>query len=134
MDSMNEMEHKRIVIVDDDKFLLDMYAIKFSEKGFDVTGCLGSPDALEKLQGGADPDVVLLDLVMPAMDGFELLQMIKQENLAPRAKIIILSNLGQDADKEKGKELGADGYIVKANATPSEVVTYVTELLGAQAQ
>lgn len=127
---MEENGKKKIIIVDDDKFLLDMYAIKFSENGFDVTSCLGSVEALDKLESEHGPDIVLLDLVMPAMDGFELLQKIKQDDLAPNAKVIILSNLGQDADKERGKELGADGYIVKANATPSEVVSYVIELVG----
>lgn len=126
---MADGEKKDILIIDDDKFLLDMYAIKFNEKGFNVTSALGSVEALEKLHTGFDPAVVLLDLVMPAMDGFELLQKIKQDGLAPHAKIVILSNLGQDADKEKGKQLGADGYVVKASATPSEVVEYVVRLL-----
>ena len=126
---MADGEKKTILIIDDDKFLLDMYAIKFGEKNFAVTSALGSIEALEKMQAGFDPVVVLLDLVMPAMDGFELLQKIKQDGLAPHSKIVILSNLGQDADKDKGKELGADGYIVKASATPSEVVEYVVQLL-----
>lgn len=122
-------EEKTILIVDDDKFLLDMYVVKFKEKGFQVHSALGSIEALDVLEGGLKPVVVLLDLVMPAMDGFELLQKIKTEKLAPEAKCIILSNLGQDADKKKGKELGADGYIVKASATPSEVVDYVSDFL-----
>ena len=122
-------EEKIILIIDDDKFLLDMYVVKFKEKGFHVHAALGSIEALDVLAGGLEPVAVLLDLVMPAMDGFELLQKIKAEKLAPEAKYIILSNLGQDADKERGKELGADGYIVKASATPSEVVEYVSDLL-----
>jgi CheY-like chemotaxis protein len=129
---MTDGEKKAILIIDDDKFLLDMYAIKFSEKGFDVTSALGSIEALEKLHVGFDPVVVLLDLVMPAMDGFELLEKIKQDGLAPHSKIVILSNLGQDADKEKGKALGADGYVVKASVTPSEVVEYVVRLLAGE--
>ena len=122
-------EDKTILIVDDDKFLLDMYVVKFKEKGFNVVPALGSMEALDTLQGELDPTFVLLDLVMPAMDGFELLQKAKEEKLAPDAKYIILSNLGQDSDKERGKQLGADGYIVKASATPSEVVAYVIDLL-----
>lgn len=127
---MAKEKEKIILIVDDDKFLLDMYAIKFKEKGFQVIEALGSLDALEKLQGDIKPQIVLLDLVMPTMDGFEFLQKAKTENLAPQAKYIILSNLGQDSDKEKGKQLGADGYIVKASATPSEVVSQVLEFIG----
>lgn len=122
-------EEKTVLIIDDDKFLLDMYIVKFKEKGFNVQAALGSIEALEIIQNGLNPVAILFDLVMPAMDGFELLQKIKADKLAPDAKYIILSNLGQDADREKGKELGADGYIVKASVTPSEVVEYVTNLL-----
>ena len=128
MDS-NKKEKKLVFIVDDDKFLSDMYVVKFKERGFDVDSVLGSEEAIEKLKEGLEPDVVLLDLVMPTMDGFEFLQKAKEEKLAENAKFIILSNLGQDSDIEKGKQLGADGYIVKASATPSEVVQYVTDLI-----
>ena len=127
--SDKEKKEKTVLIVDDDKFLLDMYSVKFKESGFNVVGALGSLDAITELEGGLEPSAVLLDLVMPAMDGFELLQKIKKEKLAKMAKFIILSNLGQDSDIEKGKKCGADGYIVKANATPSEVVQYVIDIL-----
>jgi len=126
---MTDETRKRVLIVDDDKFLLDMYTIKFTENNFDVTAALGSVEALGKIKEGIDPDVALLDVVMPAMDGFELLETIKRDKLAPRAKVIILSNLGQQSDIDKGNALGADGYIVKANATPSEVVEKVKEIL-----
>ncbi|MFZ2831567.1 MAG: response regulator [Minisyncoccia bacterium] len=120
---------KKIFIVDDDKFLLDMYTFKFKEKGFEVTQAFGSVDALNKLKGGIIPDILLLDVVMPTMDGFELLALIKSENLAPSAKVIVLSNLGQPADVEKGRSLGANGYVIKASATPSEVVEKVMMVL-----
>lgn len=126
---MTDTTHRSVLIIDDDKFLLDMYVVKFKEKGFTVTPSLGSIEALELLQKGFDPTAVLLDLVMPAMDGFELLQKIKTEGLAPHSKCIVLSNLSQDADKEKARQSGADGYIVKATATPSEVVTQVIDIL-----
>lgn len=126
---MANQTKKKVMVVDDDKFLLDMYAIKFGENGFDVIAALGSTDALNKLKDGVSPDVVLLDVVMPVMDGFELLAAIKKENLAPQAKTVILSNLGQQTDIDKGTSLGANGYIVKANATPSEVVEKVREIL-----
>ena len=126
---MSDENKKKVLIVDDDKFLLDMYVVKFSENDFDVTGALGSIEALAKIKEGIRPDIALLDVVMPAMDGFELLETIKRDKLAPNAKIIILSNLGQQADIDKGKGLGADGYIVKANSTPSEVVAKVKEII-----
>lgn len=120
---------KKVLIVDDDKFLLDMYTIKFNENNFDVVAALGSLEALGKIKEGINPDVALLDVVMPAMDGFELLETIKRDKLAPQTKIIILSNLGQQSDIDKGRALGADGYIVKANSTPSEVVEKVKAII-----
>ena len=120
---------KKVFIVDDDKFLLDMYTFKFKEKGFEVIQAFGGVDALNKLKGGIIPDIMLLDVVMPVMDGFDLLNVIKSEKLAPDAKVIILSNLGQPADIKKGRELGANGYVIKASATPSEVVEKVLAVL-----
>ncbi|GMQ95246.1 MAG: hypothetical protein BMS9Abin13_359 [Patescibacteria group bacterium] len=127
---MTEDKRRKILIVDDDKFLLDMYVIKFKENGFDVDAASGSVNALSKLKEGVSYDAILLDIVMPTMDGFELLEGIKKENLSGEAKLIILSNLGQPSDIEKGTALGADGYIVKASATPSEVVEKVREIIG----
>ncbi len=129
----NTQTIKKIFIVDDDQFLLDMYTCKFHENGFEVTQMLGGKDLLSKLRAGISPDVILLDIVMPVMDGFELLALIKSEKLAPNAKVIMLSNLGQQADVEKGRALGANWYIVKASSTPAEVVERVmTELSGGE--
>ncbi len=127
---MNEENKKNyaVFIVDDDKFLLDMYSMKFTEKGFAVEVAFGSSEALEKLKGALKPDIILLDIVMPTMDGFELLSEIKKSNLAEGAVIVILSNLGQQEDVEKGTQLGADGYIIKASSTPTEVVNKVLEI------
>ncbi|HET8575273.1 MAG TPA: response regulator [Candidatus Paceibacterota bacterium] len=123
-----EMKNKNILIVDDDKFLLDMYSIKFGEHGFTVTSCLGSVEALEKIKEGLHPDVMLLDVIMPTMDGFEFLEKVRKENLLPETVVIMLTNLGQEEDIERGKSLGAKGYIVKASATPTEVVKEVSTL------
>lgn len=114
-----------VMIIDDDAFLLDMYALKFSQKDFIVESASGTLMALEKLRGGFVPDIIVVDLVMPAMDGFEFLETIRTEKLASDALIIILSNLGQQEDIDRGLALGASGYIIKASATPSEVVDKV---------
>jgi CheY-like chemotaxis protein len=127
---MEEIKHiKKIFIVDDDKFLLDMYTSKFSGKGFEVESVLGSADALDKLRSGISPDVILLDIVMPGMDGFELLSTIKSEKLAPKAKVLMFSSLGQETDIEKSRTMGANGYVIKALTTPSEVVGKVMTIL-----
>jgi CheY-like chemotaxis protein len=123
------MQPKKILIVDDDSFLLDMYALKFSQSGFEVTSALGAMPALEKLRGGFVPDIMVTDIVMPVVDGFEMLGKMKQENLAQDAIKVILSNRGQESDVKQGSELGASGYIVKASTTPSEVVTQVTQIV-----
>jgi len=124
-----QAEEKKILLVDDDKFLIDMYALKFSQMGWDVDTALGSMDALTKLREGLSPSVIVTDILMPAMDGFELLQTIKKEKIAQEAKIIVLSNKGEAADIDKAISLGADGYIVKASAVPSEVVEQVEKIL-----
>lgn len=123
-----EDKKKTILIVDDDSFLLDMYALKFSQSGFTVDTALGSTVALQKLKQSVSPDILLTDIVMPVMDGFELLEKINEEKLIPNTIKIIISNLGQTEDIERGKALGASGYIVKANATPSEVVARVVSI------
>ena len=125
-----EIEQKKynVYIIDDDKFLLDMYSMKFTEKGFEVGVAFGSIEALEKLKSGFKPDIILLYIVMPTMDGFELLSEIKKNGYAEGAVVVILSNLGQQEDVEKGTQLGADGYIIKASSTPTEVVEKVLNI------
>ena len=109
-----------VLVIDDDSFLLDMYALKFSQKNFQVTACGGTLEALEKLRTGLHPDIIVVDLVMPAMDGFEFLEVVKNEELAKDVLVIILSNLGQQEDIDRGLSLGAAGYIIKASATPPD--------------
>ena len=117
------MSDKRtIIIVDDDKFLLDMYTVKFSESGLQVEACMSSEDAIQKLRDGIDADAILLDIVMPGVDGFALLDIIKKEKLGEGMAVIVLSNQGEKEDIEKATALGAHGYIVKASTIPSEVL------------
>lgn len=126
-----ETKHS-VLIIDDDKFLLDMYALKFAQMGWNVETAFGSVDGLARLRDGFRPDVLLTDVLMPAMDGFELLEHVKKEKLAEGAKIVILSNKGEKQDIDRGIALGADGYIVKASAIPSEVVAQVEKIVGNQ--
>ena len=119
----------RILVVDDDKFLLDMYGQKFSGAGFVVETSLSGADALQILRGGFSPDIVIFDITMPELDGFAFLKSITDEHLAPGAIKIALTNQSDEAEKSKAAELGVSRYIVKASMIPSEVVAAVTEAL-----
>jgi CheY-like chemotaxis protein len=124
-----EGNKRKIFIVDDDGFLLDMYAFKFSQNAFEVYTFTEGTQALEKLRTLFIPDVILMDITMPVMDGFEVLEKINAENLAPNAVKIILSNKSQPADIERGRGLGVAGYVIKANSTPAEVIEEVIKIL-----
>lgn len=112
-----------VYLVDDDRFLLDLYAVKFKNAGHEVTLFGGGEELLTALRkdGAVMPDILLLDIIMPGMTGFETLEALRKEDIAKDAKVIFLSNQGQDSDLERAKQLGADGYIIKASAIPSEV-------------
>lgn len=124
------MNENSVLLVDDDKFLLDMYSLKFSQAGFTVQPCFSVNEALTTLRGGYDPAVVLFDVTMPGEDGFMLVQKIKEEKLASHARLIALTNQGSDADKKRAEELGINRYVIKASMIPSEVVTMVKEEMG----
>ena len=121
-------KHK-ILIIDDDEFLLDMYSTKFRETGFETEIAFNSSEALEKINKGFQPDIVLLDIIMPQMDGFGFLEKIKEENLLKNSKIIVLTNINQKEDVNRAMALGASDYIVKAYLTPSEIIKKIEKLL-----
>jgi CheY-like chemotaxis protein len=124
-----EGEKRKILIVDDDGFLLDMYALKFSQNNFEVYTAGSGAHALEKLKGGLSPDLILVDIIMPEMDGFEVLAQINIQKLCPNCIKIILSNKNEQRDIDEGNRLGVAGYIVKANFTPAEVINQVIKIL-----
>ena len=124
-----EGEKKKILIVDDDSFLLDMYALKFSQNNFEVYTAMNGPQAIEKLKSGLQADVMLVDILMPEMDGFTMLAQINTENLCPSCVKIVLSNKSQQSDIDQGTKLGVAGYIIKANSTPVEVINQVVTIL-----
>lgn len=114
----------RVFLTDDDRFLLNLYAAKFRNAGHEVAVFGGGEELLSALrkEGAITPDAILIDVIMPGVGGFEALETIRKENLAKGAKIIILSNQGQDSDIERAKQLAVDGYVIKASAIPSEVL------------
>ncbi|MSU44706.1 response regulator [Candidatus Nomurabacteria bacterium] len=124
------MERKnKILIVDDDSFLLDMYALKFSQNNFEVYTAVSGAQAINRLQSEFHPDVMLIDIIMPEMDGFQMLEKINADKLSPDSIKIILSNKSQQSDIDRGKSLGVAGYLIKANSTPTELVNHVINIL-----
>jgi CheY-like chemotaxis protein len=124
-----ERVKKKILIVDDDSFLLDMYALKFSQNDFEVYTSVSALQAIDKIKGGLHPDVMLVDIIMPEMDGFEMLEKINNEKISPDSTKIILSNKSEQKDIDRGSSLGVAGYIIKVNSTPIEVINQVIEIL-----
>lgn len=118
----------KILFVDDDKFLLDMYALKFSKNNFEVNAIQGTEEALKLIRGGFEPDILLVDIVMPGMDGIEFLKVLRSENLVKKAVVIMLTNQGLPDDIAKAKKLNVDGYIIKATTIPSEVFSEVVKI------
>ena len=126
---MIETTPYKIVLIDDDKFLLETYATKFQQSGFDVRACLSVKAGLQALREGYAADAVIFDIVMPEQDGFSLLETLRAEKLAPNAKRIALTNQSDDTEKKRAEELGASLYLIKASMIPSEVVHTVSEAL-----
>ncbi len=118
-----EKKNMKILLVDDDRFLLDMYLLKFKKSGLEIDTASNGTTALEKIKSGVDYNIILMDIIMPGMDGLELLKAIRDQKLQPKSVIIMLTN--QADDEEKAKALGVDGYIIKATTIPSEVVEKV---------
>lgn len=117
------------MLVDDDVFLRDMYATKFTECGHTVEAVDKAESALLALRDEKEFDVILVDMVMPGMSGTEFLSAVKTEGLGGDALCIVLSNQGQQADINEAMEVGATSYIVKAEHVPSEVVAKVEEIV-----
>jgi len=123
----------KILLVEDEKMLADMYVTKFSKEGLSVMRAEDGARGLE-LAKKHIPDVVLLDIILPKLDGFAVLKELKNDPQLSDVHILLLTNLGQDEDVEKGKKLGADDYFIKANHTPAEIVEKVKYLLSKKLQ
>jgi CheY-like chemotaxis protein len=122
-------QHTKILIVDDDTFLLNMYSMKFSKNGFEVQTAQNGADALKKIKdGNYTPDIMLFDVIMPGIDGIELLTEIRKQNLTPDATIVMLTNQSDTGDIDRAKALKVNGYIVKATTIPSEVISQVQQI------
>lgn len=120
-----------ILLVEDDSFISGMYQTKLASLGFVVETLEDGQTAWERLQKDPLPDLLLLDVVLPKKDGFEILESLRKDERTKKLPIILLTNLGQKPDVERGMKLGANDYIIKAHYTPTEVVEKITKLLEA---
>jgi len=126
---MATTKEKKVLIVEDDSVLGSMYKIKFETNGFSVTVATNGADGLEVARKSSF-DIILLDIIMPQLDGFSVLAELKDDAKTKEVPVIMLTNLGTEEDKKKGKEMGAVDYIVKSSLTPTQVSDKVREFLG----
>ncbi len=121
-------EAKKILVTEDDKFLVNVLLSKLSKEGFEVIHAFDGEEALAKVRE-KKPDLILLDLILPVKDGFDVLKELKENETTKNIPVIILSNLGQDEDVKRGQDLGADDYLIKTNLSLKEVVEKIKEHL-----
>ena len=119
---------KNILIVEDDKFLRELIVRKLTQEDFKVSEAIDGEEGIKKIKE-EKPDLVLLDLILPGIDGFEVLARMKEEPSLSSIPVIILSNLGQKDDVEKGLKMGAADYLIKAHFTPAEIIEKIRIVL-----
>jgi two-component system, OmpR family, response regulator CpxR len=119
----------KILLVEDDPMVVKMYQRKLTLEGFDLTLAYNGEEGLEALAKGR-PDIILLDVMMPKMNGFEMLKIVKADPGLKDIPVVILTNLGdRSEDVERSKEVGADDYWVKANMPLNELTSKIRVIL-----
>lgn len=119
---------KKILIIEDEAFLSEMYQTKFESLGYTVLSADNGQAGLDMMRS-EKPDIVLLDIIMPVMDGYTVLRNIRQDADLKNTLVVIFSNLGQEEEITKGLQMGADDYLVKSNLTPTELVHKIEVVL-----
>ena len=119
---------KKILIIEDEKYLAEMYKWKLEKEGYITDFALDGQAGVKKALA-MNPDMILLDLVMPVMDGYKTLEILRQTPSTKNTPIYIFSNLGQVEEVEKGMHEGANGFLVKAALTPTDLVKKIELVL-----
>lgn len=122
------LSSKKIILIEDDKTLVEMYSLKFKEAGLELIVVTDGMAGLELIRK-EKPNLVLLDIMLPKMDGFAVLTELKKDQQTKNIPVLLLTNLGQKNDIEKGKKLGTDDYIVKSSLTPTQVIEKIKSYL-----
>jgi DNA-binding response OmpR family regulator len=118
----------KILIIEDDKFLRELIVSKLKKENYDIVATVDGEEGIQKVKE-EKPDLILLDLILPGIDGFEVLSQIKSDPTISSIPVIILSNLGQKEDIDKGITLGANNYLIKAHFTPGEIIEKIKTIL-----
>lgn len=119
---------KKILVIEDDKFLRELIARKLLDDGFVIIEATDGEEGIKKVKE-EKPDLILLDLILPSIDGFEVLSQIKKDENLKSIPVIILSNLGQREEVEKGLKMGAVDYLIKAHFTLGEIIEKMKNIL-----
>lgn len=129
MNNTSDQKRKKVLIIEDDFFVGDIYRKKFSDEGFSTFLAHNGEEAIASIQAGFIPDIILLDLIMPIMDGRDFLRQVKTFPFLSSTPILVLSNLSEEEDIGEALELGAKDYIVKSRLTPLEVFDRAGQIL-----
>ncbi len=122
-------EKKTIMIAEDDAFIGDIYEVKLKAAGYNVVLASNGRDAIEKLESGVSPHILLLDIVMPYMDGFDVLEVLNNKEEWKQIPVVLLTNLSQKEDVDRGLSLGAKDFLIKSHFTPTEVLSKVEKYM-----
>lgn len=122
------MAEQKILVVEDDEAINNMYQMKLKQLGYNVLSAANGLDGLEMAKK-EKPSLVLLDVILPQIDGFSVLEELKKGKDTAKIPVMMLTNLSTTEDKEKAEKLGAENYIVKASLTPTEVGDMVKKFL-----
>ena len=115
---------QKILVIEDDKFLRELIVRKLAQENFETFEAIDGEEGFKKAKE-EKPDLILLDLILPGIDGFEVLSKLKEDPSLSPIPVVILSNLGQKDDVERGFKLGAVDYLIKAHFTPGEIIEKV---------
>lgn len=126
--SQKSQKALKILIIEDDKFLLKLYSNRLKREGFEVAGSLTGEEGMGRI-AAEKPDLIILDLILPKKNGFEILSEIKLNPKTKKTPVVILTNLGQDSDRQRGMELGAAAYLVKTDFAVNQLPQIIKEAL-----
>lgn len=120
---------KKILIIEDDTFLNDLESKKLTSEGYSVANANSFEDAVTELEKNT-PDIVLLDLMFPGIDGFAMLEKIKKDEKTKGVPVLVFSNLSSDSDMSRAKDLGAHEFFIKSNFTLDEIASKISGIIG----